>query len=92
MLKSDIIPKQVSDLEIETFGDGVLLYHQSTKQAVHLNNSAAFIWALCNGNNNMAEIEHILKDAYPDGKDSIRNDMHATLEKLRQDGAIEFSW
>ena len=90
MLKSEIIPKQVSDIEIETFGDGVLLYHQTIREAVHLNNSAAVIWALCDGKNSIADIENILKNAYPEGKDSIRKDINSTLEKLQQNNAIEF--
>ncbi len=90
MLKSELIPKQVSDIEIETFGDGVLLYHQTIREAVHLNSSAAVIWALCDGNNSMADIENILKNAYPKGKDSIHKDINFTLEKLQQNNAIEF--
>ena len=90
MLKSEVVPKQVSDIEIETFGDGVLLYHQTIREAVHLNNSAAVIWALCDGNNSVADIENILKNAYPEGKDSIQKDINFTLEKLQQNNAIEF--
>jgi hypothetical protein len=68
----------------------VLLYHQTIREAVHLNNSAAVIWALCDGNNSMADIENILKNAYPEGKDSIHKDINFTLEKLQQNNAIEF--
>ncbi len=90
MLKNEMIPKQVSGIKIETFGDGVLLYHQTIREAVHLNSSAAVIWALCDGNNSMADIENILKNAYPEGKDSIHKDINFTLEKLQQNHAIEF--
>lgn len=41
MLSSDSIPKPVSGLNIETFGEGVLVYHETIREAVHLNNSAA---------------------------------------------------
>ncbi|MCP4401597.1 MAG: PqqD family protein [bacterium] len=90
MLKSEIVPKQVSDIEIETFGDGVLLYHQTIREAVHLNNSAALIWTLCDGNNSMADIENILKNAYPEGKDSLRSDINSILETLQKSHTIEF--
>lgn len=90
MLKSEIVPKQVSDIQIETFGDGVLLYHQTIREAAYLNNSAAVIWTLCDGNNSMADIENTLKNAYPEGKDSIREDISRTLEKLQQKHVIEF--
>lgn len=90
MLKSDIIPRQVSGIQNETFGDGVLLYHHSIREAIHLNSSAAVIWALCNGNYSKADIENILENAYPKGKNSIQTDVNFVLEKLLQHNAIEF--
>jgi len=90
MLDSGIIPKQSSRIEVETFGDGVLLYHQTIRKAVHLNNNAALIWALCDGKNSIANIQNILIDAYPDGKDSIPEDINFTLEILKQSKAVEF--
>jgi hypothetical protein len=90
VLKNDIVPRQVTNIEIETFGDGVLLYHQTIREAVYLNNSAAVIWALCDGNNSVADIENILRNAYPEGKDAIQKDIKFTLERLQQNNAIEF--
>ncbi len=90
MLKSDIIPKQVPGIQIETFGDGVLLYRQTAREAAYLNNSAAVIWALCDGKNTLADIEDTLIKAYPEGKNSIYEDIDLTLEKLQQNNAIAF--
>lgn len=90
MLKSGLIPKQVPGVQIETFGDGVLIYKETVREAAYLNNSAAVIWALCDGKNTMAHIESILLQAYPGGKESIRKDINLTLEKLQQKGVIEF--
>ncbi|MFC1849775.1 pyrroloquinoline quinone biosynthesis peptide chaperone PqqD [candidate division CSSED10-310 bacterium] len=90
MLKSESIPKQVSGIKIETFGDGVLLYKETVREAAYLNNSAAVIWALCDGKNTLADIENALQKAYPEGKDSIQEDINFTLEKLQQKDAIEF--
>lgn len=90
MLSSDIIPRQVAGIQNETFGDGVLLYHHTVREAIHLNSSAAVIWALCNGNNSKAEIENILADTYPNAKNSIQTDVNSVLEKLQQHNAIEF--
>ncbi len=90
MLKGEIIPKQVSDIKIETFGDGVLLYKETVREAAYLNNSAAIIWALCNGTNSIADIEKTLVKSYPDGKDSIPKDINVILERLQQKDVIEF--
>lgn len=90
MFNSETVPKQESDIKIETFGDGVLLYKETVREAAYLNNSAAVIWALCDGKNTLADIENALKKAYPVGEDSIREDINFTLEKLQQKGAIKF--
>ncbi len=90
MLKNDIIPRQIPGIQNETFGDGVLLYHQTIREAIHLNSSAAVIWALCDGKNSKVDIENILEDAYPEGKNSIQTDVNFVLEKLQQNNAIEF--
>lgn len=90
MSRSEIIPKQASGLKNETFGDGVLLYHQTIREAIHLNSSAAVVWALCDGNNSMVDIENILIETYPDGKSSMKTDVTFVLEKLQQNNVIEF--
>lgn len=90
MLKGDIVPRQVVGIQNETFGDGVLLYHHTVREAIHLNSSAAVIWALCNGSNSKEDIENILINAYPNGKDSIQTDVNFVLEKLQRHNAIEF--
>jgi hypothetical protein len=91
MLKDEIIPKQVvSGIQIETFGDGVLLYKEAVREAAYLNNTAAVIWAMCDGNNTVADIEKTLIKAYPEGKDSIRKEINFTLENLQKKDAIEF--
>ena len=90
MNKSDIIPRQVTGMQNEIFGDGILLYHQTIREAIHLNGSAAVIWALCDGNNSLADIENILEDTYPEGKNSIQTDVNSVLEKLQQNNAIKF--
>jgi len=91
MLKGETIPKQVSGIQIETFGDGILVYKETVREAAYLNNSAAVIWAMCDGKNTVADIENTLEKAYPEGKDSIRQDINFTLGKLQQKDAIELS-
>lgn len=90
MLNGDVVPRQAEGIQNETFGDGVLLYHHTIREAIHLNSSAAVIWALCNGSNSKADIENILINAYPGGKTSIETDVNFVLEKLIQHNAIEF--
>lgn len=90
MLDREMIPKKTPGVQIETFGDGVLLYREAAREAAYLNNSAAVIWALCDGNNSLGDIEDTLVKAYPDEKGSILQDIESTLEKLMQNDAIEF--
>jgi coenzyme PQQ biosynthesis protein PqqD len=89
MLDKNKIPQKVSGVKLETFGDGVLLYREAVSEAAYLNNSAAIIWALCDGKNTIADIEEAINKTFPEGKESIEEDIYATLERLQQKEAIE---
>ena len=88
-MEKNLVPQQVSGFKIEIFDDEVLLYHQVKTRAIYLNKTAAVIWALCDGKNNIVEIENLLKKAYPETKDSIPEDISFTLKQLSEIGAIE---
>ncbi len=90
MLNNEMIPKQASNVKLETFGDGVLLYRESVSEAAYLNNIAAVIWALCDGNSTIGDIADTLEKTFPEGKESIQEDICTILETLKQKEAIEF--
>ncbi len=73
-------------LEIVKFlPDGVLV----TFKVIFINETAALIWLLCDGQRNVAEIKAILREAYPQDTDSIENDVRTIIERFDRDGAIE---
>lgn len=90
MIEKHLIPHQASGFIMENFDDEALLYHKVKTQAVYLNETAALIWALCNGKNSIMEIEEVLSENYPEAVDSIPEHISLSLERFIEIGAIEF--
>ena len=81
-------PVQVSGLDINFVGDGYIVSQPDHDQVHSLNHTAAIVLELCTGQNDAAEIAHLLQEAYdlPSPPDLETRQCLATL--LR-DGLIE---
>ena len=90
MIEKHLIPHQASGFVMEYFDDEALLYHQVKTQAVYLNETAVLIWALCDGKNNIMDIEKLLSESYPEAGVSIPADIRLSLERFVEIGVIEF--
>ncbi len=84
------IPKHISDYRLEGFEGELLLYHPVKTQAVYLNETAALIWRLCDGQRSVAEIRSFLRETYLKDADKIDQDLITTLDRFSGCGAIEF--
>jgi Coenzyme PQQ synthesis protein D (PqqD) len=62
----DLIPKPVADVEMEVIEGEVLLYHPRQTRVVYLNQTAALVWGLCDGNRSVGEIIRVIEESYPD--------------------------
>ncbi|MBI3796007.1 MAG: PqqD family peptide modification chaperone [Deltaproteobacteria bacterium] len=89
-IKEMNIPRHSVDYQLEAFESELLLYHPAKTQAVYLNETAALIWRLCNGQRSVAEIKTLLQDAYPEMSDEIAQDLQTTLEQFVSCGALDF--
>jgi pyrroloquinoline quinone biosynthesis protein D len=88
-MTSASIPRQVSGFALQQMGDDVLLYHAGLTRTVHLNDTAALIWQLCDGQRQVDAIVAVLEDAYPEAATEVREDVLAALGQLQRDGVIE---
>ncbi len=66
----------------------VLLYRVGAHKAVHLNDSAALIWKLCDGSRTLKDVIGVLSDAYPDMQESIAADVRSGARMLLKEGAL----
>ncbi len=84
------IPVRVSDFLLERIDENVLLYHPGLTKTIHLNQTAAIVWDMCDGTRSVQEIADTLGLEYPDAVAEIREDVDATLQRFADEGAIEF--
>jgi hypothetical protein len=57
-------PKQVAGIEINKVADGYVVYHPDRERVHYLNHTAAIVLELCDGQNAVESMPHIIQDAY----------------------------
>jgi hypothetical protein len=83
-------PKQTGGYESADLEGEFMLYHSALAKALYLNETASLIWKLCDGTRNVATIEGLLRDAYPDAPDLPR-DIDDAFKTLVDHGVLELS-
>lgn len=66
----------------------VLLYRVGAHKAVHLNDSAALIWKLCDGSRTLNGVIGELSESFPGMKEAIAADVRSGARMLLQEGAL----
>ncbi len=77
-----------SKFKVETFDNEILLYAVSNSKGIYLNETAYLVWEMCGKGHSVDEIITLLKEAYPEQRDTIREDVIAALESLVENGAL----
>ena len=85
----DKTPQTKSGFELEEIDGELLLYSPSSTRSVYMNSTASIIWRLCDGNQNVAEIIELLKEAFPEAADKIEQDVVDSISLFKENGAIE---
>lgn len=85
------IPTPKKGCQLEEFDDELVLYDMESTQAIYLNETAALVFRLCDGKRTTAEIETLLKEAYPETADAIESDVRTVLDDLVDAGAVILS-
>lgn len=84
------IPRQIEDYRLEEMDGEMLLHHPGQTQTLYLNETAAIIWQLCDGQRNVGEIVELLKENFPKVAGTIEGDVMETLEQIKEFGGIEY--
>ncbi|MFN0263224.1 PqqD family protein [Tepidamorphus sp. 3E244] len=83
-------PVRIDGFLTQELDDEVVLYHPERSEALCLNATAALIWGLCNGETTVAEIQHLMAEAFPEVPDISRDVMDA-LDALQRNESIKLS-
>jgi pyrroloquinoline quinone biosynthesis protein D len=83
-----VVLKHSSNYIWEEMDGQVLLYRVGAHKAVHLNDSAALIWKLCDGSRTLNDVIGVLSDTYPDMREAIAADVRSGARMLLTEGAL----
>ena len=76
------IPVQRYTFVLEEMDDEALLYHEGLKKTIYLNETAAVIWKLCDGERTIQDIIDLLNQAYADSGDRVDADVAEAIASL----------
>jgi len=69
--------------------DGALLFNPDTNQIKVINNTALFIWKLCDGNHTLSSIVEALKKSFENvPEDKVKGEVKEFLNEMIQSGFI----
>jgi len=84
------IPVRVEHFQLERLDESVLLYHPGLTKTMRLNETAAVLWELCDGERSVGDIAAMLAEAYPEQAEAIAEDVSITVRSLVDEGAVRF--
>lgn len=82
------IPIANKDFKLEEIDGELLLYRPSDTRAVYLNQTAALVWRLCNGERRIEEIVNLLTENYP-GVQDMHQQITSAINQLVEVNAIK---
>ncbi len=69
----------------------ILLFNMSSQKILHINQTGALVWKLCNGRRPVEEIVELLQAAYPDTAGQISAEVPLILNSLTEEGALAWA-
>ncbi len=82
------IPKPVPGFQVQSLAGEVVLLHPTRAVILHLNQTGALVWQLCDGVRSVHEIVLLLGDAYPESQKQIESDVPKIIQQLAAHGAL----
>lgn len=83
------VPKPQQGFDLAEMDGESLLYRHESMTLVYLNDSAATVWKLCDGQRSVADIVDMLADAFPDVANDIGNDVPEMIERFVEQDVLE---
>ncbi|MCB1503620.1 MAG: PqqD family protein [Hyphomicrobiaceae bacterium] len=87
-MSPDAVPKQAFGFIAEDMEGETLLYRLGAHKAIHLNETAALIWKLCDGTRSVRTIIEELRGIFPDTSIDVSADTQEALSLLIGEGAL----
>jgi pyrroloquinoline quinone biosynthesis protein D len=78
---------QTTGFFVEEMDGEIMLYKTGTHKAVYLNETAALVWKLCDGERTVEEMAKLLREGFPNCGDLSR-DVEKAIQSLLKEGAI----
>lgn len=88
-MKSTSIPKPIEGFQTQELDGEFVLLHPIQNTIIHLNQTGALVWELCDCTRTVDEIIELLSAAYPEARDQIAVDVPDTIQELVRQGALE---
>ena len=82
------IPKPVPGFQTQTLDGEVVLLHPTNNTILHINQTGALVWQLCNGIRSVTDIIILLSEAYPESRWQIEADVPKIIVELAAQGAL----
>ena len=76
------IPVPNPAFELDELDNTLLLFDAATDQIVDLNETAALVWRLCDGERSVGEMMALLEAAYPNSAETIRTELPAIIKRF----------
>ncbi len=89
MISSQSIPKPVDGYRVEEIDGELLLYHPQSTATVYMNNTAALVWQLCDGQREVGEIVEILGESFPESGEHLGEDVLRAITSFHDNGALQ---
>jgi len=88
-MKSTGIPKPIEGFQTQTLDGEVVLFHPTRSTIIHINQTGALVWGLCDRSRTVDEIVELLSAAYPESREQIAKNVPQTIQSLVRQGALE---
>lgn len=80
-------PVRVDGLEVNEVADGLVVYQDAPERVHYLNNTAALVFELCTGENSVAQIVDLVKDAFELAQ-RPEDEIVTCVAELREQGVL----
>ncbi|GJL81599.1 MAG: hypothetical protein DHS20C01_12330 [marine bacterium B5-7] len=84
------IPLRDDAYQVNEMDGELLLYHAGKTETLYLNESAAMVWYLCDGERSEKDIVELLSESYPEAAESMSDEVREAIEVFVEFGGIEF--
>jgi hypothetical protein len=83
-------PSQVTGYRIEEMDGELLLFHPESTATVYMNQTAALVWQLCDGERPIQDIVDILNEGFAETGQDLKSDIRKALESFKSHGALTY--